>query len=424
MDRDTDREPPAWRHYQRIQAYKSDPRSVIDGVNYAHVIALYLYDRSFRHWVKIIVFCFLFTARTTVSGRGERLLNFYSYRYKKRSDYDYIADRLVAIVGNQGDAAEVREVLSIAQSWATLLRLPRAWRSTSAYQSRFMHRVAATALVAKFSSTTRSALNDLVSGRTRVVTFCDAAPHDNLLAQIAILAGASTVTAQHGQYRVLDQRNISTDAEAYANFVSDHLLCWGEATRNEFERFGIRRDRLVITGWIRHWDPVSRPETATGTFGVMLNGENGADSNIDLLDAANRIAEELDMRFVVRLHPSFDSREYRTRVNERCTSISAVPTGEYVSNVDFSLAHMSGATIEMLEVDSPVYVLDDGRLADAFQLPGLSFEGVEAVLETVRADMMDPASGNARTRKLKRWFNDDTGQDARIRSALLIAQGV
>jgi hypothetical protein len=424
MDRQTDRESQAWRHYQCIQAYKSDPRSVIDGINYAHVIALYLYDRSFRHWVKIIAFCFFFAARVAVSGTDKGILNFYSYRYKNRSDYDYIADRLVAIAGNQGDAAEVSEVFSLPQLWSTFVRFPRAWRATSGYKSRFMHRVGATALVAKYSSTTRGSLEKLISGRTHIVTFCDAAPHDNLLAQLAIAVGTPTMTAQHGQYRILDQRNVSTDAEAYANFVSDHLLCWGEATRSEFERFGISRDRLIITGWIRHWGEASRPESTTGAFGVMLNGENGAESNIELLRAANQIAEELDMRFVVRLHPSFASPHFRSLVSKRCTSINAIPTQEYVSTVDFSLAHMSGATIEMLEVDSPVYVLDDGRLADAFRLPGLSFHGVEEILEVLRADRVDPSHGNARTRQLKRWFNDDTNQDARIRSALLLAQGV
>lgn len=423
MDWDADREPPAWRHYQRIQAYKSDPRSVIDGVNYAHVIALYLYDRSFRHWVKIIAFCFLFAARTELSGTERQVLSFYSCRYKKRPDYDYIADRLVAIIGSEGDAAEVREVFSAAQAWSTLLHIPRAWRSTSGYRAGFLQRLGATALVAKYSSATRRALNRLVSGRTHVVTFCDAVPHENLLAQIAKNSGVPTVTAQHGQYRLLDERNMSTDAEAYANFVSDHLLCWGEATRSEFERFGIERERLVIAGWIRQWDTVNRPDIATGIFGVMLNGENGADSNVDMLLAANRIADELDMQFVVRLHPSFDSPQYRSLVSERCLSISVIPTGEYASAVDFSLAHMSGATIEMLEVDSPVYVLDDGRLADAYRLPGLSFDGVEEVLEVVRADLANPVGGNARTRQLKRWFNDDTDQEARILSAIL-AQGV
>jgi hypothetical protein len=419
MDRQTDRESQAWRHYQCIQAYKSDPRSVIDGINYAHVIALYLYDRSFRHWVKIIAFCFFFAARVDVSGTDKDVLNFYSCRYKKRPDYDYIADRLVAIVGDEGDTAEVVEVLSVAQSWSTLVRIPCAWRATSGYRAGFVQRLGATMLVAKYSSTTRRTFGELVSARRHVVTFCDAVPHENLLAQIAKAAGIPTVTAQHGQYRMLDARNMSTDAEAYANFVSDHLLCWGEATRSEFERFGISRERLVTTGWIRRWDEVSRPEGTTGTFGVMLNGENGAESNLELLCAANRIADELDMRFVVRLHPSFVLARYRSLVNARCTSISVIPTGEYVRTVDFSLAHMSGATIEMLEVDSPVYVLDDGLLADAFRLPGLSFSSVDEILEVVRADLVDPARRNARTRQLKRWFNDDTDQDAHILTAIL-----
>src|SRR3546814_6040446 len=91
----------------------------------------------------------------------------------------------------------------------------------------------------------------LVDGRTTVLTFCDAHPHDNLVAQLSSRNGARTITVQHGQYRVLTPVNMSADAEAYANFVSDRLLAWGEATCEEFQRYGISRARMYITGWIR-----------------------------------------------------------------------------------------------------------------------------------------------------------------------------
>ena len=74
----------------------------------------------------------------------------------------------------------------------------------------------------------------LLNGSLKLVTFCDAQPVENLMAQLARARGLRTYTNQHGQYRILDQTNMSPDAEAYSNFVSDKLLCWGEATRKEF----------------------------------------------------------------------------------------------------------------------------------------------------------------------------------------------
>ncbi len=409
----------AWQRYLDIQAFKRDPGSTIDGVNYAHVVAQYLYDRSPRQWLKSIAFSLFFAAQTDLTGTQQSLLNFYSHRYKRRPDYDYIAHHLVQIAGDRGDSAETREAFSPIQWWHTLRNVPQAWRATAAYRAGPLHRISATTLVAKYRSIAVRSFCKLVVDRTRVVTFCDAAPHDNLLTQIAQAHGALTITAQHGQYRLLDKTNMSTDAEAYANFVSDRLLCWGEATCADFVRYGVDRRRMTIVGWIRTWEKIEPREAATGTFGVMLNGENGAESNIELLRAAERIADELALRYVVRLHPSYAPPSYRSLVNERCASIRVMPTAEYVEAVDFSIAHMSGATIEMLHVESPVYALDDGRLAEAFKIPGLSFDGVEEMLATIVADAETRDRGRSRTRQLGRWFNDDTNQDSRILNAML-----
>ena len=418
MTRRTARDSSAWDHFERIQAFKADPGAVVGGINYARVIALYLYERSLRQWLKTIAFSFFFATRVDVTGTENQLLHFYSYRYKQRADLDYIADRLVALSGNQGDAAEAREVMSGMQLWRTLACFPSAWRAASGYQAGLRWRFSSAALIAKYRSTAKRLFNGIAVKRTRVVTFCDAAPHDNLLAQLARFGGAETLTVQHGQYRLLDATNISADAEAYTNFVSDRLLCWGEATRAEFTRYGIDPGRLVITGWIRPWEVIPLGP-AKGVFGVMLNGENGAESNDALLQAAKRISEELDLRFLVRLHPRYSEARYSSLVSQRCVSIGPVPTRAYVEAVDFSISHMSGATIEMLQLNSPVYVLDDGRLAAAFRCPGLSFVGVDEILTAVRDDSLVADRGCRRTQRLKRWFNDDTDQDLRILSIML-----
>jgi len=411
----------AWQRYLDVQAFKEDPRSTIDSVNYANVVAMYLHDRSAVHWLKIIAFSLFFAARIDLTGTQQKLLNFYSHRYKERADYDYVARYLVQIAGDRGDSAEAKEVFSPIQLWHTLIGGPQAWRATAGYRGGLLHRISTTALVAKYRSVAIRSFGGLLEGRTRVVTFCDTAPHDNLLAQMAKARGVLTITAQHGQYRILDTTNMSIDAEAYANFVSDRLLCWGEATCAEFARFGVERSRLVITGWIRRWDRIQPSTVARGKFGVMLNAESGG-SNIMLLRSAERIAGQLALRYVVRLHPSFAYPNYRSFVGERCESIRVIPAAEYVESVDFSISHMSGATIEMLEVESPVYVLDDGRLAEAFRIPGLSFDGVEEMLATIIVDARTSDRGRNRAGQLRRWFNDDTDQDSRIFNAMFAGE--
>lgn len=415
----------AWSRFGQIQDFKQSRAAEIDGVNYANVVALYLYDVSLVARLKQIVFSLFFATRISTTGGGSKVLLFYSHRYRGRSDYDYIAEKLVEVAGSRATSAESTEAFSLAQPFRTTRHLGLGWRASGGLRGGLTQRFSTALLIAKFVSTARPLFKVLACGRSRVVTFCDAAPHDNLLAQIASLQGAATITAQHGQYRLLDESNMSPDAEAYANFVSDQLLCWGEATRAEFARYGVDPKRLVVTGWIRHWERSLQPRPKVGTFGVMLNGENGEASNAGLIDTANQVAAALNYTFVIRLHPAFTPARYQALVDDSCVAMSRISASEYLSTVDFSIAHMSGAVIEMLHVGSPIYVFDDGRLAEAFKRPGLSYPTVRDMIAAIKDDISNHESTTspiARQHQLATWYNDDTEQLARIRSVILAGE--
>jgi hypothetical protein len=401
-----------WRSYQEIQAFKADPRASIDGVNYARVIAIYLYDRTLVGWLKKVVFSLFYAPTISSSSTGTAQL-FYSYRHKHRLDYDYIVEHIRDLEPEKLDYAESVECLSAFQPFWTLANFPAAWRASGGYSVRPYHRLASALLVAKYMRTAQL-LERSLPQRDHVVTFCDAAPDDNLVAQLSKRRGATTLTTQHGQYRSLGPANMSQDAEAYANFVSDYLLAWGKATVIEFEGEGIDPHRLITVGWIRRWPDARAPEKPTQVFGVLLNGANGSDSNEALLDLAETLAHDLDMRYIVRTHPSYDLERYRSIASDRCQYAGTKSAEDYVSEVDFSLSHMSGATIEMIQVSSPVIVVDDGRLASVFKLPGMTVTSASEAIEKVHEMRSGLALGN----DLKGWFNDDADQDAKIRNAI------
>jgi len=408
----------AWHRYTKIQQFKLRPEAEIDGVNYARVVASHLYDESIWGLLKKVALALCFSPRLTASRSKQPLLLFYSHRYKKRADYDYVIKHLQALAGDQGQLIESNEKFSLFQFWHTLLRLPSAARAARAYEGGILHRFGIALLIAKFHSVAERSAIAIIEGRERVFTFCDAHPYDNLVAQLAALQGVKTVTAQHGQYRVLDATNISSDAEAYANFVSDHMLAWGEATCAEFERFGVAPERMLVSGWIRAQPENDLGRDSQGAFGVILNGGNGAASNLALITAANHLSQALGLRYVVRAHPSYGSAGYEKMVNERCISIGPMTPSDYLGSVDFSISHSSSATIEMLLADSPVYVLDDGHIAQIFRTEGLSYNSSEEVLAAVSADMIAEDRGRTRVARLKVWFNEDANQVERLRSAL------
>lgn len=404
--------------YERIQAFKASRTAVLDGVNYANVVAPFLYDESLLGFVKKLIFSLLFSTHTfTQQSGGNGLLLFYSCRHKRRADYDYIPRRLRELLGERCEYIEAAEIFSLTAVLLTLREIPSAWYSSRGYRANSVQRLGCALLIAKYRSMTRRTFASLLHGKRKLVTFCDAQAPENLLAQMANASGIETFTTQHGQYRILDASNMSPDAEVYANFVSNYMLCWGEATRNEFVRIGFRPEQFIITGWIKQWTE-TLPHPRRGIFGVMLNGESGRSSNMALLDAAKTIAESLNNCYIVRLHPWSRPKSYSRLLDSRCVGISHYGLPSYLEQVDFSLAHMTGATIEILHNGAFVYLLDDEKLAEVFCVEGLCFKSAGAIASAAYKDMSSSAQGFEKNKRLCKWFNDDDEQAAHILAVL------
>lgn len=406
--------------HKHIQKYKASRSAVLNGINYAYVVAPFLYDQTSPGFFKKFVFSVFYSTRVSISyTQNKDLLIYYSCRHKNRTDYDYIPQKLYELLEPQCDYLETTEKLSAGQPFKTIMQLAKAFRLTRGYQVSAFQRLGCTLLIAKYLTSTNT-LRPLLLKRKKLVTFCDAQAPENLMAQIANSAKVRTFTTQHGQYRILDSSNMSPDAEAYSNFVSNYMLCWGEATRNEFIRAGFKSDQFIITGWIKRWAIVSNHGKPTSrTLGVMLNGEGGRDSNIALLDAAKSIANTLGLPYIVRLHPWSKPSQYTHFLDERCKGIGHYELTPYLQQVNFSIAHMTGATIELLHAGAHVYLLDDGKLADVFRLEGLSFKSSDAIASAIAKDSINPKSANNRFKKISNWFNTDSDQDNTIRKALL-----
>lgn len=409
----------AFQIYEEIQAFKASGTAVRDKVNYACVVAPFLYDMSLKGIIKNIVFSLFFSTHITEKKIStSNLLLYYSLRYKRRPDYDYIPQRIREILGTDFDYVETTERLSLGQFFRTVKVLRWGWRATRGYKAGWLRRGRSAFLIAKYRSTGNCVFSSLLLNKSKLVTFCDAQAPENLITQMAISSGVKTYTNQHGQYRILDASNISPDAEAYANFVSDYMFCWGEATRREFVRFGYKPEQFIITGWLKQW-PYIAPHSPSGTFGVMLNGENARDSNTHLIEAAKTIASLLGIRYVVRLHPWSNREQYLCLIDSRCDAIGHFGLSPYLEKVDFSLAHMTGATIEALHAGSLVYLLDDGKLASTFCLEGLSFKTAKEIAIQASNDLSEKAFHTTKHVNFSHWFNDDSEQETRIHAALI-----
>lgn len=408
--------------FAEVQKFKNDPSCTIDGVNYGKVVAPYLYDLSFKAVLKRVIFATLFSMRLQLDGtKGDGRIMVYSCRSKRRSDYDYIVDQNRTGMGPGHLFAEVIETFNPMQCFRTAMAFSSSFRMAAAWSGGLLEKITVALLIAKFRSSSSPVLKEVIRDARQLVTFCDAQPTENLASQLAKMAGAVTLTNQHGQYRYLDDHNLSEDAEVYANFVSDYLLCWGEATVAEFAKAGICAGRMIIVGWLRSWPlqgSAKNMAAAQGTFGVMLNGENARESNTAMLAIAEGLAEQMGMRYLVRLHPWSEASSYSALCGPRCSGLEKLPLSFYQDRVEFSIGHMSGAVVELLCSDQPIYLLDDGKLAGAFRISGLAKKSLMDFRLALEADKADPEAARLRRARLAAWYNDDSNQEERLRMAL------
>ncbi|HIE4562011.1 hypothetical protein R1L06_05190 [Stenotrophomonas sp. C4297] len=411
-----------YQRHLRIQAFKNSGVAVVNGANFANVVATLLYETTFIGWLRRAIHALVMGVRVTNEGpETASHVMLYSARGKHRVDYDYIVDSLTGLMSGRVRLVEITDSPSVFQAFKTIAGLTAAWPLTRGYEEGFMQRLLCALVISRARGTLHSTVAQVLGGADTLVTFCDAHPIENLATQIANSRGLLTITNQHGQYRILDHTNMSADSEAYANFQSHQMLAWGAATVREFEKAGIESSRLTVTGWIKRPGAAGvRLGIGAQCFGVMLNGENARRSNLNLLQAADEIAERLGIGYRVRLHPWSRAADYSGAVGPRCVGLAHLSLEKYLDQVRFSLGHMSGAVVEVLEHGYPVYLLDDGSLASVFRLDGLSWPDAASILNAIEVDMEDKVVMTQRIDGLARWFNDSDGQVDRICSVLQV----
>ena len=414
----------AQSRHEALQRWKCRQDDVADAVNYARVASVNLHGRGLLELLKVLVHALVLRPRFTHSFVEEpKIVILYSLRHKKRPSFDYMVEHVNKLASEVAPCSfvEVTESFSLIQTFRTLRFVKFGLRTASQFDVDPVCRVGAALLVAKYRSHEMRMATELRSSTRCLITFCDAMPWDQLAVQIARIVGVATATLQHGQYRVLGSTNMSADVEAYANFTSDVMLAWGPATILELQRAGVAEQRLVPVGWIRRSDSnlVKPNKSSDGdkiSFGVMLNGPNASDVNGKLLALANEVAGHLRMPFLVRLHPNDSGASYN--LGSHCVGMGHFSLSDYLGSVHFSLAHMTGGTVECLAAGSSVYILDNSELARVFRVPDLVFRDIDELHARIQVDLESPDSARDTALKLAQHFNSDHRQDERVRETL------
>lgn len=367
--------------YSEIQIIKNI--FIADKINWGSVLATELYNESFFYFGKIMIDTFFKERNINFKKRNSSILVFHSNHYK-RNDYEEIVrkfknklDSYDTITITEAYSFNMRGIASSLRS--CLLNISKL----NGTKLKLSDRLRIAILMTKYNNFLKDIELIINSNNYKaMVTFCDAHPMDNLITQLCNKISVKTLTLQHGQYRYLKKGLETADAEAYKNFISDYLLSWGQATKDEFTRAGIPSNRILNAGALKDYnrgaafDINSKPKNI---FGVILDGETYKKSNIRLLNIAQIIARKYNMNFIVRLHPKNKLRYYQKYVkNDMCIEwVKSIGSTEYINKVDFSILHMTGVYVELLSYSAPFFVFKDEYTEELFTKRHLMFEDLE-----------------------------------------------
>lgn len=251
-----------------------------------------------------------------------------------------------------------------------------------------------------------------------VVTFCDQIGVENHIAQVARRIGMKTVTLQHGQYRLLEKERMSPDIEAMYNFVSDIMLCWGEATIREFEKVGVARSRFVPVGMLRQKTETETSQISVrshrscqNAFGLALSGDNNRANNEELIVFAKRLQVETGMSCVLRMHPRSVDASYPALAE--LDYIRLEGQTDFFGAIDIAVMSSTGFFLECYRARCPFVFFDTQFLPEPFRLSGVvvsSPNEVRTILKNYDWDKMEV--------DIPYYFDDAVGCNKRIDEVL------
>ena len=136
----------------------------------------------------------------------------------------------------------------------------------------------------------------------KYLCMCHVLSLENLLTQYLKTKGIVTYSLQEGIYFIF-KKNIVLGSIAYELFVTDHLLCWGQYTKDEYKKYGIDPSKITVSGYpkCKVLAPLKN-NNVYKTCLVMLAGPIIGNANTNLLMMLESLKDEFDI--TLKSHPA------------------------------------------------------------------------------------------------------------------------
>lgn len=135
----------------------------------------------------------------------------------------------------------------------------------------------------------------------KYLSMCHIIGLENLLTQFFREKGIMTYSLEEGIYMVYN-KNFVIGSIAYENFATDHLLCWGQYTKDQYSEYGIESSKIYVAGYPK--EQVLKSQKTNNRYKkclVLLAGPLFGDVNSNLLSMLEFIKEEYEI--TLKSHP-------------------------------------------------------------------------------------------------------------------------
>lgn len=214
----------------------------------------------------------------------------------------------------------------------------------------------------------------------KVLCFFDVTKIDNILVQKCNQFGLKTYTLQHG---------IINGCYDYIEYTCSHaqkFVAWGEYTKVLAMHYGMPEQKIEVAGNLNALidDKQIREGVPTlGSFLVCGNGVLNKDDwqkNCELIEMANRLAEEYGLTYCLKTHPFDEAGRYSHYVDSKlCKSICVKTTmlSEALNKADFMLCGNSTTFCDAIYEGVPVfrYIPEHSRAIDCCK--GIGFGRID-----------------------------------------------
>lgn len=153
--------------------------------------------------------------------------------------------------------------------------------------------------------------NQIPKTLKKFCSFCSAHNQEAILDYYFQKHDIETYTLQHALYFIF--KDYPIHATSYENMISNKLLCWGQYTKDEFIKYGLKQEQLRIAGYPKNTKKLRSKKIDTKNILVLFGHIDNNKSNLDLIEVLNSFNQsnkEYNIDF--KLHPSLDYSLYES----------------------------------------------------------------------------------------------------------------